>query len=210
MRLMMRYFISILVSLIAFSVWADSDARLDMLEKKVADLEKRLDELETSTAPVVATVQSSQTRDYQRSKARSKIKEDSNTYSQQELEEIEELYQVARDRWGTNVGKASLKKLIAKYGKANMTGCAVLDLGLMSSGRDKEKYLNQAINGYSDSFYPDGVQVGAYARFQLALHHKSQGDDEKAQTLFDEVIDKYPNAIDPRGRYLRDQIKREQ
>jgi len=127
-----------------------------------------------------------------------------------ELKEIESLYQVANKNWKTDKekgtdrkkGKASLKELLSKYDKANRTGCALLYLGQMSNGEEREKYLKQAIEGFSDSYYGNGVQVGAYARYYLAYYYKETGDKKKAETICDEINKDYPNAVTHSGKPL--------
>ena len=76
----------------------------------------------------------------------------------------------------------------------------------MSKGKERESYLKQAIEGYSDSFYGNGVQVGAYARYYLAYYYKDKGDADKANALFNEIREKYPNAVNHRGKPLADII----
>ena len=130
------------------------------------------------------------------------MRKDSEIYSRDELKEIENLYQVANKQWRTEEGKDSLKKLINKYDKANRTGCALLYLGQMSKGEEREEYLKQTIADFSDCYYGDGVQVGAYARYYLAYHYKESGNTKKAAELFDEIGELYPNAIDHKAKLL--------
>ena len=130
------------------------------------------------------------------------MRKDYEIYSQDELREIETLYQVANKQWRTEEGKDSLKKLISKYDKANRTGCALLYLGQMSKGTEREAYLQQAIADFSDCFYGDGVQVGAYARYYLAYYYKESGDEKTSAELFVEITEKYPDAIDHKGNLL--------
>ena len=99
-------------------------------------------------------------------------------------------------------------KLIKKYNKANRTGCALLYLGQMSKGEEREEYLKQAIADFSDCFYGNGVQVGAYARYYLAYHYKESGEEKKSTELFEEIGEMYPNAINHKGRLLADFLDR--
>jgi tetratricopeptide (TPR) repeat protein len=92
--------------------------------------------------------------------------------------------------------------MISKYDKANRTGCALLYIGQMTKGEERERYLKQAIDGFSDCFYGDGVQVGAYARYYLAYYYKELGDTAKAKALFDEIRKDYPNSITHSGKPL--------
>jgi len=49
-----------------------------------------------------------------------------------------------------------------------------------------------------------GVQVGAYARHELAFYYHKIGKVEEANSLFNELIEKYPSAIDHQGHLLLD------
>ena len=141
-----------------------------------------------------------------RERVKKRFEQDRETYSKEELREIERLYQVANKQWNSPEAQVSLKKLIDRYLKANRTGCALLYLGQMASGEEKEKYLVQAINVRSDCYYGDGVQVDAYARFHLANYYLQIGKKDEASALFDEIRKDYPDAIDHRGRLLIDLI----
>jgi hypothetical protein len=135
------------------------------------------------------------------------MREDSDIYSQEELREIESLYQVANKKWRSEEGKDSLKKLVSKYSAANRTGCALLYLGQMSTGDEQINYLKQAIENFSDCFYGDGVQVGAYARFVLWYRYRNDGEKEKAAGIAEEIRINYPDAIDHRGRNVVELLK---
>lgn len=178
------------------------------LEARIAALEKEVAELRTSLAPVIEQAKGKQVVDDQRARARVRMRKDLEVYSREELREIESLYQVANQQWNSPEGKESLGKLIERYDKANRTGCALLYLGQMSKGAEKVDYLTRAIEGFSDCYYGDGVQVGAYARFHLAYHHKEAGEEEKAAAIFDEIRECYPDAIDHKGRPLSGQLER--
>ena len=178
------------------------------LEQRVEELEKEVAELKAALSPVLAGAKASEIADQQRTKAKERMRKDSEIYSSDELREIESLYQVANKQWRSQEGKDSLKELIKKYDKANRTGCALLYLGQMSKGKEREEYLKQAIDDFSDCFYGDGVQVGAYARYYLAYHYKESGEQNKADKLFAELEQQYPNAIDHKGNLLSDLIKK--
>jgi len=57
--------------------------------------------------------------------------------------------------------------------------------------------------------YGNGVQVGAYARYLLALYYKETGDLNRAKKLFTEVVRKYPGSVNHRGVLLSGFIKEE-
>lgn len=178
------------------------------LENRVAELEKEVAELKTALAPVLAEAKVEEIAVQQRTKAKERMRKDSEIYSRDELKEIESLYQVANKQWKSQEGKDSLKVLIEKYDKANRTGCALLYLGQMSKGKEREEYLKQAIDNFSDCFYGNGVQVGAYARYFLGYHYKESGEQDKADKLFAELEQQYPDAIDHKGNLLSDLIKK--
>jgi len=135
--------------------------------------------------------------------------EDRKIYTLDQLREIEQLYQVANKQWRTPEAKESLKTLIAQYPKANRTGCALLYMGQMSSGEEKETYLKQAIKDFGDCFYGDGVQVGAYARYHLGHYYQSIGKKKEAKQLFDEIRKDYPTAVTHKGKALVESLPKE-
>jgi hypothetical protein len=190
----------LLAALIATcSMFAQADPGL---EQRVAELEKEVAELKASLAPVIEKAKTEEIVARQRNAARTRMRKDAEIYSSDELKEIENLYQVANKNWRTDEGKDSLKKLISKYDKANRTGCALLYLGQMSEGDEQVKYLKQAIENFSDCYYGDGVQVGAYARYYLAHHYRKSDESEKAAALFAELAELYPDAINHKGKLL--------
>ncbi len=197
-----------LICLATNSVLADESAKTKALEKQVQQLEKRLAALEASTAPLLEKMAAEKRVNQQRLKARERMRKDSKIYTKGQQQEIEKLYQVANRKWRTDEGKESLEKLIKNFDKANRTGCALLYLGQMSQGLQRENYLQRAIADFSDCYYGDGVQVGPYARFYLAYHYKEKGMEKQAADLFKEIATKYPDAIDHKGKLLSEIIKR--
>lgn len=197
--------ITVIAAILASTLIVQADPGL---EQRVAALEKEVAELKTTLAPVMEQAKAEQIVAEQRTKARKRMRKDADIYSGNELKEIENLYQVANKQWRTEKGKNSLKELITKYDKANRTGCALLYLGQMSTGEEREEYLNQAIEGFSDCYYGDGVQVGAYARYHLAYHYRKAGDETKAAELFEELEKLYPNAINHKGKLLASMIEK--
>ena len=180
-------------------------AKVQTLEAKVAALEKQLAEQKSGGA-VASASDATARRAARRAKVNERFQKDQSTYTEEERREIETLYQVANKQWRTPEAKESLKKLVDKYSKANRTGCAVLYLGQMSSGDEKEKYLKQAISDFGDSYYGDGVQVASFARYLLAHDLLKRGKSDEAKALFEEIRSKYPDAIDHSGNLLVEPI----
>jgi hypothetical protein len=195
-----------LMAFAATSAMAHDSIRLTALDKRVKALEDQVARLGAAAAPLVEQASVKQRVDGQRMKARERMRKDSAIYTREQLGEIETLYQVANKQWRSQEGKDSLEKLIKKFDKANRTGCALLYLGQMSKGKDREDYLLRAIDGFSDCYYGDGVQVGAYARYYLAYHYKENGKRREAEALFNEIKESYPDAISHKGRLLADSI----
>ena len=144
-----------------------------------------------------------------RSNFERRMQQDMANYSQEELGEIEKLYQVANKKSGTEEAQEALEKLIARYAKANRTGCAVLYLSRMSEGKQKERYLKRAIEDFGDCWYGDGSQVGAMARLELGLYYKDAGKEDEAVKLFAELRRKFRDAIDHKGNLLVEQIAKD-
>ncbi|WP_010583819.1 tol-pal system YbgF family protein [Schlesneria paludicola] len=185
---------------------AADDQVIEELRKQIAELKERVSQLEKINAVKTDGDRAQGRVDVQRGKARERMKKDAQVYSQKQLREIESLYQVANQKWQTEEGKNSLKELIQKYDKANRTGCALLYLGQMSKGAEKEEYLNRAIADFSDCWYGDGVQVGPFARWMLALHYRDGEQAEKSKLLMEELKTRYPDAIDHQGKPLSEVI----
>ena len=182
------------------------DAKIKELTNKVQKLDERIKQSEGQALPKNGVSQPSKQILELRLRARKRFEQDQATYSKEEIQEIESLYQSANKQLGSREAEESLKKLVDKYSKASRTGCALLYLGQMTSGEEKEKFLVQAINGFGDSYYGNGVQVGAYARFHLANYYLQIGKKDEASALFDEIRKDYADAIDHKGRLLTDLI----
>jgi len=176
---------------------SDMRKEIESLKKEVAELRSHGQSGTAQNTPLAVD---------RKAGIRKKYEEDKKTYSEEQLREIETLYQVANKQWRTPEAKESLKKLIEMYPKSNRTGCAVQYMGQMSSGEEKEKYLRLAIQDFGDCYYGNGVQVGAYARFCLAYYYKEIGKEKEAKTFFDEIRKDYPDAVNHKGRLLIDSI----
>jgi len=180
------------------------EATVEQLNEQIKALEKRVAELEALILPMRGKLEAEARRARFRQRFEERTRKDQEAYTPEQLREISTLYQVANRKWNSPEAKESLKKLLAKYDKANRTGCALLYLGQMSGGEEKEEYLKQAMNQHGDCWYGDGVQVGAYARFYLAMHYRETGKTEEADKLLKELRENYPDAINHRGRLLQD------
>jgi hypothetical protein len=196
---------SIILSFIlsASSLFAQSEA------EKISSLEKRVTQLEKVLKPFIKQQNLQKTKQILVNRARTRMRKDTKLYSRNQLKKIESLYQVANKKWKSQAGKQSLETLIAKYKKANRTGCAVLYLGQMNKGDKQIAYLKQAIENFSDCYYGNGVQVGPYARFMLLWVYWRSGDKAKANKLIEELKTKYPDAINHRSNNLVDIINQQ-
>ena len=134
-----------------------------------------------------------------RAKAQERMALDRSLLSNDEFRDLESLYQSANRDLRSPEAKAKLKEVVRKYPQSNRAGCAILYLAQMSSGTEREEYLKSAIASYGNSWYGDGVQVGALARAQLAVHYANTGRTEEAQRLADELRSQFPAAVDHSG-----------
>lgn len=198
--------IAVLLCLVPLARADDDQAKqIAELKAKVATLEQRVAALEKMLAPMQTNAQQKTLREI----FENRMAADAKKYKPEQIREAEQLYQTMNKNWRSDEGKAALKKMIEKYPDINRTGCAELYLGQVSDGEEKAAHLQTAIDKHSDCMYGDGVQVGAYARYLLALHYKEKGDNTRANSLFDEIRKDYPLAVDHRGRSLEEQIPKE-
>lgn len=173
--------------------------------EKVKQLEKRVVELEgdKSRESKLADL-----RAKNKARANERARQDSRTYSREQLQEIETLYQVANKNWRTPEAKDSLKKLLEKYDHANRTGCATLYMGQMSEGADRADYLKRAVEKFSDCFYFNGCQVGGYARYILGAEAFIAGRKDEAEKLFAETRRDYSEAIMHNGTPVTEAVEK--
>ncbi len=142
------------------------------------------------------------TLDALRAQAQERMSIDRRLMSDQEFREIESLYQQANRDLRAPAAKETLVQLVAKYPKSNRAGCALLYLAQMSAGSERESYLKKAIEKYGESWYGNGVQVGALARAQLAIYYANNGRPDDARKLAQEIGSKFPGAVDHSGARL--------
>jgi TolA-binding protein len=190
----------------AKSTAPDKDAEIRELRSRVEKLEARLAELEKQLGPALAKSGAEQERAKLTAKAHERMRQDLQTHTAEQIGQAEALYQVANKNWRTPEARASLRKMIDQFPHLNRTGCALLYLGQMSDGDEKEKLLKEAIDSHGDCFYGDGVQVGPFARFLLAEYYREKKEPAKAKALFDEVRRDFPEAIDHKGKRLVEQM----
>ncbi len=143
-----------------------------------------------------------------RARAQERMRQDSAVYSAQELGALEELYQSANRDLRRPDAKDILQRVVKEYPKSNRAGSAVLYLAQLTSGEEREAYLKTAIANYGDTWYGDGVQVGAFARAQLAAYYSAHERMSEAKTLASEVVERFPGAIDHGGRPLADMLRK--
>ncbi len=141
-----------------------------------------------------------------RRKAEEKMARDSRSISQRDMADLEQTYQAANRAPRTPEAIEALEKVVKKYPKTNRAGCAALYLGRWTRANDQEKYLEMAIEKYSDCYYLDGTSVGGYGLLILGSLHKQAGRRTKAEKLFDEIRKDYADAQDHSGRLIVDLI----
>ena len=177
------------------------------LKTRVGKLEKEVREMKKPAMPSQSQSQTQERRKILREKFNKRWQKDSEKYSSEQIRDLENLYQVANKNWRSEEAKKSLEELLKKYPDTNRTGCAVLYMAQWAEGEEREKLLKEAMEKFDDCFYGNGVQVGAYARYLLSCYYFEKGEKEKAKTLFNEILSKYPDAVDHSGELLADKIK---
>jgi hypothetical protein len=142
-----------------------------------------------------------------RARAQERMRQDLALYSTEDLRKLEDLYQLAnQDLRGPNA-RQLLQRVVTEYPKSNRAGTAVLYLAQLSSGAEREAHLKTAIADHGDSWYGDGVQVGAFARLQLAAFYAADGRAAEARAIAQEIVDQFPGAVDHRGRPLVEALR---
>lgn len=180
--------------------------QIAQLSQRVTELERQVQELSRVVAPLKAEQVIDQRRKALRAKFNNKIAQDLKKYSREQIRDAEQLYQVANRKWGSPEANESLQKMIAQYPDINRTGCAVLYMAQMSQGEKRANYLQECMKQYSNCWYGDGVQVGAYARYLLIQDYLKKGEPDKAEALSKELENQYPDAIDHTGHLLKDRL----
>jgi hypothetical protein len=175
------------------------------LRQRVAQLEQQVQQISQVLEPFKAE---QRMRTYRPKFERRRV-QDRDKYTEEQLGEAETMYVAASAKWNSPEGAEGFEALIKRYPDVNRAGCAALDHVGNSQGEERTKYLQLCIEKYSDCFYGDGVQVGAFARFLLAEDYRHQGEEKKAAALCAEIKAKYADAIDHRGNLLLDSIKAE-
>lgn len=142
-----------------------------------------------------------------RARAQERMRQDFGTYSADDFRKLEDLYQSANKNLRGPDAKAILQRVVKEYPKSNRAGSATLYLAQLSSGAEREGYLKTAIEAHGDTWYGDGVQVGAFARVQLAAFYAADGRLAEARVLAKEVVDNFPGAVDHGGRPLVETLR---
>ncbi len=135
-------------------------------------------------------------------KAREKMAADSKEYRRDDYTRLEELYQKGNANPRTPENQVFLKQVVEKFPKSNRAGCAALYLGRYTKGDEQEKYLELAIEKFSDCYYGDGTNVGGYARFILGMMKHQAGKQSAAKKLFEELRKDYADTTDHGGRMV--------
>ena len=184
-----------------------SGDEVTQLKQRVAQLERQVQELAQLVGPLKAQRTVDTRRRELRLKFEKRMAQDRERYNLDQMRDAENLMRIADQQWSSPEGRASLETLIKKYPDSNRAGCAALYVAQQSQGDRRATGLQSCIEKYNDCMYGDGVQVGAYARFLLALDYKQKGQLGKAEALFGELKTKYSDAIDHGGRMLDDSSK---
>ena len=133
--------------------------------------------------------------------------QDLKRYTPARLRQIEALFRVGltflNQPGERGAATESFRGVVKRYPDSNRAGCALVYLADLSDDpAQRETYLQTAIQEHSDSFYSDGVQVGAYARFMLGMLYQKQSKNDATRVLFDQIRKDYPDAVTHDGSLL--------
>jgi hypothetical protein len=183
-----------------------NDDDVTQLKRRVAQLEKQVQEISQLIEPLKAQQAADNRRKALRPKFERRRAQDRDKYNPEQLRDAEQLMGVADQKWGSPEANESCQIIIKKYPEANRAGCALLYIAQRSEGHERARCLKECVEKYNDCFYGDGVQVGAYARFLLVADYRNAGDEKKADALYSEIKANYADAVDHGGRLLVDSI----
>jgi hypothetical protein len=146
-----------------------------------------------------------------RAKAKEQIQQDRLLYSESQIQDLEARYQSAhQDAFPMFLRRDAapiLIELIATYPKSNRSGCAALQLARLAPGKERERFLKEAIANHGGAWCESGVQVGALARALLAVQYAGSGKFDDAERLAKELLTLFPGAIDESGAPLDDVLE---
>jgi hypothetical protein len=142
-----------------------------------------------------------------RARAQERMRQDLAIYTREDLRRLEGLYQSANKNLEAADAKEILRRVVKEFPKSNRAGSAVLYLAQLSSGAEREAYQKTAIDAHGDTWYGNGVQVGALARAQLAALYAADGRIAEAKALAVEVVERFPGAVDHGGRPLVETLR---
>lgn len=120
-------------------------------------------------------------------------------YGSETFGRIEELYQVSNRERNTPVARAALQEVLSHYPESNRAGCGALYLAQWEPEATRADRLRAVIEQHADAIYGDGVQVGAYATFQLAELTDSAAERDR---LLADLRQRWPDAVDHDGHAL--------
>jgi hypothetical protein len=158
-------------------------------------------------SPLPAPSTSGASFDQLRATAQMRMRRDLETFTREQLREIEQLYQSANQNLRAPESPGRLQELLDKYPSSNRAGCAALYLAQISSEGDREVLLKQAIERHADAWYGDGTQVGPMARAYLASHYQKQKRQDEAVATARAIAAETPDAVDHQGRRIVDMLK---
>ena len=136
-----------------------------------------------------------------------RMRRDLETFTREQLAEIETLYQSANRNLRAPESRGLLQDLVDKYPASNRGGCAALYLAQVAPESDREVLLKQPIERHADAWYGDGTQVGPMARAFLASLYQRQDRREEAIAAARAVASSTPDAVDHQGRRIVDVLK---
>jgi len=185
-------------------------AGCDVTSRK-KDQQIRLDEKQAASRPSTPEQQGLDRMRSYRGKFEQRQGLDIRTHTKAKVAEVENAYQATLSNFGSPECIAAHQKFIKQYPGFNRAGCALSELAGMSEFTNPEtvQYYQECIQKYDDCYWGDGVQVGPFARLELAECYKRTGQNARVEALYQEIKDQYPDAIDHGGQLLVDLIEKQ-
>ena len=179
----------------------DSD-KTAALERQVYQLERRIARLEAYVRSLPQPEPSPELKKMM-GYAQLRMALDNKTFSREELNHIEKLYQSAAQDLGTPASRKLLETVVSEFPKSNRAGCSQLYIArYYTSGEERERILKDCIARFGDCYYGDGTQVAPFALFTLARYYAEAGKPEKAKDLYSQIRKDYSDAVEHTGLLL--------
>lgn len=172
------------------------------LATRVAALEQELAALRELLAPIRQRQETMKRQQELQRMVQARREAEQQTLSEAERQKLETLFRTATQQWNKPEGEAALAALTEQFPQSDRTASAYLQTGQMRRDEIGEAHLRFAAEKFEDNCNLAGLKIGPLARFFLAMRLWNGNRKDEARILFQELRERFPDAIGPRGNRL--------